>query len=213
MTPQHPIYDFVEQLKKLSVKDEDAIGGLIRSFNLTAKDLEGYECFDHPGSESYGRNLLYEDDHIEVIVMSWLPQDYSAIHDHGDVGFGIVQVYGEMIHHIYNVKQGIVDLTSTSLLHKEEIFSIPKNMIHQMGNEGDQPVLSLHIYCFDDKGEEASKIYDVVAGEVLHTNSGAFYCLSDDEVIKREYGINADADIVVEETFRKNHRRDKMKSN
>ena len=52
--------------------------------NLRAEDLTAWADFDHPVEDSYGRRLVYDGGDFEIMVMSWAPGDFSAIHDHGE---------------------------------------------------------------------------------------------------------------------------------
>ena len=56
--------------------------------NIQPEDLAAWEDIEHPAADSYGRKLVYNGGFFEIMVMSWKPGDYSAIHDHGYTSWG-----------------------------------------------------------------------------------------------------------------------------
>ena len=50
---------------------------------LSQDALAEWVRFDHPPDHGYGRRLVASGPGFEVLVMSWRPGDWSAIHDHG----------------------------------------------------------------------------------------------------------------------------------
>ena len=65
---------------------------LIKESDISYEDLLPWADFDHPVKDSYGRKMVFEGPNFEVMVMSWVPGDYSAIHDHGYTQWGAVKV-------------------------------------------------------------------------------------------------------------------------
>ncbi|HRF39780.1 MAG TPA: hypothetical protein PK198_13400, partial [Saprospiraceae bacterium] len=56
---------------------------LVLEAQVKQEDLLPWADFEHPVADSYGRKLAYKEDHFEIMVMSWLPGDFSSLHDHG----------------------------------------------------------------------------------------------------------------------------------
>ena len=52
---------------------------LVVNCQITSQALMPWADFDHPVADSYGRQLVHHGGHFEVMVMSWLPGDCSAI--------------------------------------------------------------------------------------------------------------------------------------
>ena len=77
------IEDLIETLQSgMSVDPMDA-RDLLMGLDTDISELAPWQDFDHPVRDSYGRILLGRGDNFELMLMSWTPGDYSAIHDHG----------------------------------------------------------------------------------------------------------------------------------
>jgi len=61
----------------------ECVQDVVLNAGISAQDLMPWADFHHPIADSYGRKLVFDGGHFEVMVMSWLPGDFSAIHDHG----------------------------------------------------------------------------------------------------------------------------------
>lgn len=144
-----------------------------------------YADFDHPKAACYGRKLVIDAGHFEVMVMSWLPGDYSSIHDHGHTEWGVVQVFGPMDHFMFQEKNGELAISARQVLNPREIIKINNPLIHQMGNATSQPWLTLHIYGSNSRDADITadaKSYDLEYDRISHTQGGAFFDLPDEEI-------------------------------
>ncbi|MGF1515340.1 MAG: cysteine dioxygenase family protein [Elainellaceae cyanobacterium] len=153
--------------------------------------------FSHPVADSYGRKLVFHGGHFEIMVMSWVPGDCSAIHDHGGAQWGAVQCFGAAEHYIYGYRQG--SLTTLKLAHYTPgmIHQVDHSLIHQMGNASDMPFLSLHVYgCASPRqmitGD--ARIFDLFEGSIQYTDGGVFFCLADAQIKRRHLGLWGDAE-------------------
>ena len=88
----------IEKEGKLSPKH---VKELVEQANVQEKDLLSYADYNHPVEDCYGRKMVYDNGNFEVMVMSWNPDDYSSIHNHGYTEWGVVQVFGNAHHLIY----------------------------------------------------------------------------------------------------------------
>lgn len=172
---------------------------------VDAQDLLPWADFQHPVADSYGRQLVYHGENFEIMVMSWLPGDFSAIHDHGAAEWGAVQCFGAAEHYTYKLENGLLSTLKRTDYIPNSVKQVDKYLIHQMGNPGKEPFLSLHIYGKDSVEKNITKnsrIFDLFEGSIKLTDGGVFFCLPELQIKQRIYGLRGDA-----ETTLRHHRR------
>ena len=170
---------------------------------IPPEDLLPWSDFNHPATDSYGRKLVYGDDLIEVMVMSWAPGDYSAIHDHGSTQWGAVQFLGPVEHYNYSFNQGILHTQAQIHFKPRDVTAVDHDLIHQMGNPGPDPCLSLHVYGCDVPQVNITgnaRIFDLYEGCIQKTDGGVFFGLPDNLINERQTGLKGD-----EETTLRHH--------
>jgi predicted metal-dependent enzyme (double-stranded beta helix superfamily) len=148
-------------------------------------DLMPYADYDHPVSDGYGRQMVVESAHYEIMVMSWAPGNFSAVHDHGYTNWGAVQVFGHVQHHTFAVKHDVFTITRKEILANKTIIKVNHPLIHQMGNVTSSPYLTLHVYGNNDHTGNITadaRIFELELGLIKHTSGGAFFNLPDEKV-------------------------------
>lgn len=178
------VYDFIEELR------------------LTQEDLLEWADFNHSDVDSYGRKTINLGNQFELMVMSWVPGDFSMIHNHGDAAWGIVQVFGELTHRVYKLENSHLTKVKEEHLTNGQMIPVTHELIHQMGNTSNENVLSLHFYFNETPTEfitDNTFLFDVVNGEVLTVRGGAFYGLPEEEIIESVKGLNADVELLEQE--------------
>lgn len=168
------------QFLKASVKPINplALKQFLADLNLSSADLKPWADLDHPKHEGYGRQLVHEEADFEVMVMSWQPNDFSAVHNHGYTQWGAVQVLGHASHYIYKLQNQSLKLVEKQCLKANEIILVTNEFIHQMGNQSTQPYLSLHIYGSVEPLDTItadSLIYELENQRIVKTTGGAFF--------------------------------------
>lgn len=164
--------------------------------NVNQAELMPWATFDHPVTDSYGRQLVYDGGYFEIMVMSWLPGDVSAIHDHGEAQWGAVQCFGQAIHTVYELVDQKLQTKVELPLFPSRIIEVDHDLIHQMSNYSQERFLTLHVYgCYDFNHTitENARIFDLQEGRIQYTNGGVFFCLPDDEISHRGQAIEADS--------------------
>lgn len=182
-------------LSKTSQITSDQVYRSLLQAEIEAADLRDWETFHHSATDSYGRQLVYAGEYFEVMVMSWLPGDVSAIHDHGQAQWGAVQCFGRGTHTVYRLVENTLSIEAETTLLPAQIVRVNHSLIHQMSNYSQKPFLSLHVYgCYDrqDAVTGDARVFDLLEGKVQHTNGGVFFCLPESEIIHRSQGIEAD---------------------
>jgi len=174
--------DLIEQEPSMTA---GRLAEIIKSAALEIEDLIPYADFDHPKEDGYGRKMVIEGANYEIMVMSWNPGDFSAVHDHGYTTWGAVQVFGDVMHHTFAVIKDIFTVTRKEILTTGSIVKVNNKFIHQMGNVTSKPYLTLHVYGTDDNRDDVtadSRIFELETGLIKHTTGGAFFNLADNEV-------------------------------
>lgn len=163
--------------------------------NIDQVDLMDWATFDHPVTDGYGRQLVYDGGYFEIMVMSWMPGDISAIHDHGQAQWGAVQCFGGAIHTIYSLVGDKLSTEAEIPLFPSQIVQVNHSLIHQMSNCSQERFLSLHVYGCYDRQEQITgdtRIFDLLEGKIQYTNGGVFFCLPEAEISRRGRDISAD---------------------
>ncbi len=163
--------------------------------NVKQSELMPWATFDHPVADSYGRNLVYHGGYFEIMVMSWVPGDVSAIHDHGQAQWGAVQCFGQAIHTVYELVGRKLHPLADLPLFPSRIVEVNHDLIHQMSNCSQKPFLSLHIYGCPDANDSITgdaRIFDLWSDNIQYTNGGVFFCLPETEISHRGQKIEAD---------------------
>lgn len=196
---------------------------------IQPEELLPWATFDHLVGDSYGRKLVYDGQYFEIMVMSWLPGDCSAIHDHGFAQWGAVQYFGEAEHITYhlddtsldnisrdkpssdlnptlnhdintslnkNLEQKILHTDVKTTFYPGDVAPVDHDLIHQMGNAGQTPFLSLHVYgapYFAGPITGDARIFDLLEESIQYTDGGVFFGLPEDAIKQRDYGLRADS--------------------
>lgn len=157
----------------------------LREAELEISDLMPYADFDHPVADGYGRKMVVDDEHFEIMVMAWNPGDFSAVHDHGYTSWGAVQVFGNVMHHTFSMSKDVFRVTKKEILPDGAIVKVNNALIHQMGNVTSTPYLTVHVYGNNERQGNItadSRIFELESGLIKHTTGGAFFNLPEEAV-------------------------------
>lgn len=172
------------------------VAEIVNTAQVKAQDLLPWADFEHSPADSYGRKLVAQGANFEVMVMSWLPGDFSAIHDHGHTQWGAVQIFGPAEHATFRIRQQQLRTTARWRVQPGDILTVGHDLIHQMGNPSRQPFLSLHVYGFPEPIDNVTgdaRIYDPVKGIIQQVDGGVFYALPTKAIKKTRPGVFGDA--------------------
>lgn len=176
-------------------KPADIIG-VLKESQVQKEDLKSWTDFNHPVQDGYGRKLVYKSPYFEVMVMSWKPGDFSAIHDHGHTQWGAVKIFGPAEHATFRVEDDHIYTLARWRVKPGDIIGVGHSLIHQMGNPTqDQSFISLHVYGdFEERKSITgdARIFDVDRGEIQRVDGGVFYHLPPEEVQSVETGPYGD---------------------
>lgn len=168
---------------------------LLEASDITQADLAPWADFDHPPEDSYGRRLIYNGGFYELMAMSWVDGDMAAIHDHGYTQWGAVKLFGAAEHAIFRIDDGTLTTAERKVFEPGSVVGVGHDLIHQMGNVGHEPYMTLHLYgCYqrDSDITADARLYNLHAGEIEITSGGVFFDLPNNAINRREEAPNAD---------------------
>lgn len=186
---------------------------LVTQAEIQLVDLEAWADYDHPRADSYGRRMVFHGGHFELMVMTWLPGDVSAIHDHGGAEWGAVQCFGEALHDLFHLDEMVLSSSGARPYIHGDIQFVDPALIHQMGNQSAQPFLSLHIYGSRQKRPlitTNARLFDLDEGTIQFTDGGVFHALPEDRILKRISGLKASDALVARQREFKRQRIQRM---
>ncbi len=186
------IKDRLSELK--SLKPSDVINA-IKESNVQAEDLMPWADFQHPTADSYGRKLVYKAPNFEIMVMSWLPGDFSTIHDHGYTTWGAVKVFGPNEHATFRVEDDKIYTLTRTDFESGQIVGVGHNLIHQMGNPTKENILTLHIYGLEEEKTNVTgdaRLYELDSNTIQIINGGVFFDLPADQIAETIAGPKGD---------------------
>lgn len=160
---------------------------IVLDAQVTEADIRPWADYEHPVSDSYGRRLIYQGDNFEIMTMSWLPGDFSTIHDHGYTQWGCVQVFGPAEHATFRMDDQRISTLARWQMQPGEAIGVHHDLLHQMGNATTQPFQSLHVYGkvedIDNVTGDA-RILDLERQEIQIVDGGVFFALPESAVKK-----------------------------
>jgi hypothetical protein len=177
---------------------------LLAGARLGPADLTRWQDLRHPLADSYGRKLIARGPHFELLLMSWVPGDYSAIHDHGRAEWGAVRYFGAADRIVFDLDDDLLSIRERTRMGCNDVCAVDADLIHLMGNPGGKPFFSLHLYGraeADPAITGGARIFDLFEDRIQRTDGGVFFCLTERDIHRREPGPRADA-----ETRLLNHR-------
>ncbi len=173
---------------------------IVQAADVKVEDMEHYADYDHPVEDCYGRQMVYDNGNFEVMVMSWNPNHYSSIHNHGYTQWGVVQVFGHVHHFIYQEKNGKLSFAKREVLPSGTAIKVNNALIHQMGNLSTERYLTLHVYGSNDRDKAITadaKNYDLEYDRISHTTGGAFFNLPENLIYDYQKGVEPAPEVLM----------------
>jgi len=165
---------------------------IVKNAKVKVEDLEPWMDLDHPKADSYGRRLIHDGGHFEMMVMSWAPGDFSGIHDHGYTQWGAVQIFGPAEHATFRVQDDEITTLARWVVKPGDVLGVGHSLVHQMGNPSEKdPFVSLHIYGVQEQVDNVTgdaRLYELNEQKIQRINGGVFFALPESEIARRENG-------------------------
>jgi hypothetical protein len=179
----------LRRIERTSVGSADQAVELLAATALDESILAPWVDYAHPVRDSYGRKLLARGADFELMVMSWLPGDFSAIHDHGAAEWGAVQYFGPARHVTFEERGNLLSIRRQMVMQTGDVFPVDDSLIHLMGNASDWPFLSLHLYGRSKPAAAVTgnaRVFDLLEHRIQRTDGGVFFCLPEADISGRE---------------------------
>jgi cysteine dioxygenase len=139
---------------------------IILKLELTPGKVAPY--IEEPSSLPYGRKLLHQSDHAEVILIHMPQGSQTFIHDHGaSVGCALI-VEGRMTNAVYRVDSyGYACESGDISLQEQQFLFAPRGQVHQMRNAGPSRMISFHVYAPRLTDTKTYRTYEQVLDYVI----------------------------------------------
>lgn len=164
-TSKNTIDVLIDSLKSCSGEFED-YNSIFQQFGVNKEDFQKFIFWDE---EHYTRNVLYQNDDFELVLLCWEKRQGSGIHDHDLQKSWIKVVEGKLIEERYVVGKSFHApvMIGREELEKGSVTSIDDvSALHAIINEADQNAISIHLYVkpikfFNQYDKEALKWLNV----------------------------------------------------
>lgn len=129
-----------EQADKLQ-----SLGRALSFVQVSSKDIETILSVlkldpEHP----YSRNVLYNEDNLEIMVARWTRDVPCHPHDHGASYSAILILDGCSEHKLYRIQDDELVCVHTEYKHKGDVILCAPHQIHSMG--GYPNLITVHVY-------------------------------------------------------------------
>ena len=125
--------------------------GWVEELQTQAVDLEDLLPFVFFREDSYGRTLVHRKKNYEILVVSWLPNQKTAIHDHSGQRCWMWVSSGKLTFRNYHRVDSKKE--TPRLAGPEQVFSAGESTyiddsmgFHEILNTSGKPAISLHLY-------------------------------------------------------------------
>jgi cysteine dioxygenase len=98
---------------------------------------------------NYGRNVIYQSELFEIIVLNLPAHTETPIHDHGESFCCAKVVSGGLVNRTYHLlppDNSISTVTEEVKHYTEDFFTVTKDQIHSMYNPSHEALITFHIY-------------------------------------------------------------------
>jgi cysteine dioxygenase len=191
----------IEEINHSDFIDNQKLHNLVVASGLSEKDFAAFKPFNHSLQVSYGRQLLYMDNGLKIMLMSWRSGDFTAIHDHGATKWGGVFFMGTATHRLYEFIDGELKLTQKDEINKGQFVGLEGDLIHLMGNSHNNDLITLHIYGSDANDKtpgETARVYAPELKKCFRTQGEAYLNIPKNLVFGEEPFCNIEPEAIMD---------------
>jgi hypothetical protein len=195
------LQSLIDNIEDRKIIDNTSLVEIIKQANLKESDFLKYSQFNHGITESYGRNKVYEGANFSIYIMSWSTGDFTAIHSHGYCAWGAVYFFGDTSHRLYKASGNKIELVNKGVVPKGTIAPVTGNLVHAMGNDGQSPVMTLHVYGSDNGTSNAnddSLVYELEKKRISTTSGEAYLNLEPERIKQTVSGISTNVETITD---------------
>ncbi len=127
---------------------EALVGGTLDTAQLTelvaavAADADLWDPLVVVDPERRRYRLAYEDDRLDLWVLSWMPGQATGFHDHGTSAVALTAVRGEVVER----HPCVAGLPTSRTLRPGDTYSGGAGYIHAVGHGSGEPAVTIHAY-------------------------------------------------------------------
>lgn len=195
------IQGIISELEQHDTINSNIISDIISKAKISQRDFDRYAYFNHPFSESYGRNLIFDNGNFKIMLMSWRAGDFTAIHNHGYTEWGCVYFFGNATHRLYEMVNGWLKLVRSDCFEKGQCAPVCGELTHLMGNAESKDFTTLHIYGSNTRAKNISDNAKVIVPEqkkIVTTLGSAFLNMKTDLVLSEYEFTNIDLETAID---------------
>ncbi len=115
----------------------------LQEADFSRDDLKLYCCFNE---NTYRRNRVHSGPGYEALVLCWRPEQRSAIHDHRGSACAFRVLEGHGLETVFECTDDGVTPVDSRPLPTGFVCASQDTDIHEVANEGDTDLVTLHIY-------------------------------------------------------------------
>jgi len=169
--------------------NNSVLTALLSEKSFSGNDFNKYETFDHPICQSYGRQLIYDHGSFKILLMSWAPGDFTAIHNHGYTEWGCVCFFGDATHRMFCNADDQLKISQSDVFTDGFIAPVCGDLIHLMGNAGKKGFTTLHIYGSNTRADNISQNSNIFLPEhgLIVSTMGSAYLEPEQNLITNQH--------------------------
>jgi predicted metal-dependent enzyme (double-stranded beta helix superfamily) len=134
----------------------------------------------------YGRNVLWSEAGLEVMVARWTPGLWCAPHDHGGAMGVVLVLQGAAMHRVWSLQGPALVVANEHRIQVGDVLRCPPSAIHSMRADAGE-LVTLHAYA---PGIASMMVYDVGGRESLEVDGGCgAWVPMEDAVVRRWPGF------------------------
>lgn len=183
------IEHIVNELEHTDYVDNNILTEIINHAKFSEDNFIPFQTFNHSNLESYGRKLLVDKGKFKILLMSWRPGDFTAIHNHGFTEWGIVYFFGNAVNRLYENQLKSLSLIQRTSFETGQSASVCGDLIHLMGNYNSKEFTTLHIYGSNTRTKHISQDAEIYVPEKhmkVRTEGSAYLNMSDKFKLQEE---------------------------
>ena len=143
--PPDAVRELIRLLAAPGSVDLDTVEVALQMLRIDANALGYAVCED---DANYVRTLLYRDQRVEMLALTWKPGQRSPVHDHGESTCIVRIVEGLAHEHVYRSRGTLKG--ERRFIERELkpgiVTRAPGAMTHSLGNDGESVLVTLHVY-------------------------------------------------------------------
>ncbi|PGT58178.1 cysteine dioxygenase [Bacillus thuringiensis] len=111
----------------------------IQSLNISLHKISPF--ITSPVNLEYGRNVIYQSEFVEILVLKFPSKAKTFVHDHG-ISVGCILIVNGTLQNITyeNNSERIEEFTEGN------IFTVKKDTVHKMYSATDSTAITFHVY-------------------------------------------------------------------